>query len=111
MSNLEIEWTKVDEAPGLATYSLLPIVQSCANWQGMMPPSELMTLRMLMTHMRVAPPKRTRRRTLRSSSGQRLDMRATIDRDVRHTWRPLARQYAAGGLQDFAAYSASSSLL
>src|SRR3954468_22424810 len=28
MSNLEIEWTKVDEAPGLATYSLLPIVQS-----------------------------------------------------------------------------------
>jgi heavy metal sensor kinase len=35
----------------------------------------------------------------------RADMRATIDRDVRHTWRPLARQYAAGGLQDFAAYS------
>ena len=32
----------------------------------------------------------------------RADMRATIDRDVRHTWRPLARQYAAGGLQDFA---------
>src|ERR1700753_3996370 len=28
MSNLEIEWTKVDEAPGLATYSLLPIVQA-----------------------------------------------------------------------------------
>ena len=27
----------------------------------------------------------------------RADMRATIDRDVRHTWRPLARQYAAGG--------------
>ena len=23
MSNLEIEWTKVDEAPGLATFSLL----------------------------------------------------------------------------------------
>ena len=35
----------------------------------------------------------------------RADMRATIDRDVRHTWRPLARQYAAGGLQDFASYS------
>ena len=29
----------------------------------------------------------------------RADMRATIDRDVRHTWRPLARQYAAGGLR------------
>ena len=28
MSKLEIEWTKVDEAPGLATYSLLPIVRS-----------------------------------------------------------------------------------
>jgi heavy metal sensor kinase len=35
----------------------------------------------------------------------RADMRAGIDRDVRNTWRPLARQYAAGGLQDFAAYS------
>ncbi len=28
MSDLEIVWTKVDEAPGLATFSLLPIVQS-----------------------------------------------------------------------------------
>ncbi|MCX7361958.1 MAG: NADP-dependent isocitrate dehydrogenase [Alphaproteobacteria bacterium] len=28
MSDLEIVWTKVDEAPGLATYSLLPIVQA-----------------------------------------------------------------------------------
>ena len=28
MSNLEIMWTKVDEAPGLATYSLLPIVEA-----------------------------------------------------------------------------------
>ena len=35
----------------------------------------------------------------------RADMRAGIDRDVRHTWRPLARQYAGGGLQDFASYS------
>jgi heavy metal sensor kinase len=35
----------------------------------------------------------------------RADMRAGIDRDVRQTWRPLARQYAAGGLADFAAYS------
>jgi heavy metal sensor kinase len=35
----------------------------------------------------------------------RADMRAGIDRDARHTWRPLARQYAAGGLQDFASYS------
>ena len=37
----------------------------------------------------------------------RADMRAGIDRDVRHTWRPLARQYAAGGLQDFASYSST----
>jgi isocitrate dehydrogenase len=28
VSDLEIVWTKVDEAPGLATFSLLPIVQS-----------------------------------------------------------------------------------
>src|SRR5271167_1975923 len=28
MPDLEIVWTKVDEAPGLATYSLLPIVQA-----------------------------------------------------------------------------------
>src|SRR5471030_2531732 len=28
MSDLEIVWTKVDEAPGLATYSLLPIVSA-----------------------------------------------------------------------------------
>ncbi|HEY1154652.1 MAG TPA: NADP-dependent isocitrate dehydrogenase, partial [Pseudolabrys sp.] len=28
MSNLEIVWTKVDEAPGLATFSLLPIVEA-----------------------------------------------------------------------------------
>jgi isocitrate dehydrogenase len=28
MSNLEIIWTKVDEAPGLATFSLLPIVEA-----------------------------------------------------------------------------------
>jgi len=28
MSDLEIVWTKVDEAPGLATFSLLPIVES-----------------------------------------------------------------------------------
>ena len=37
----------------------------------------------------------------------RADMRAGIDRDVRHTWRPLARQYAAGGLADFASYSST----
>ena len=35
----------------------------------------------------------------------RADMRAAIDRDVRHSWRPLARQWGAGGLEDFAAYS------
>src|SRR5262249_50219359 len=28
MPNLEIMWTKVDEAPALATYSLLPIVET-----------------------------------------------------------------------------------
>jgi isocitrate dehydrogenase len=34
MSNLEIMWTKVDEAPGLATYSLLPIVQAFVSAAG-----------------------------------------------------------------------------
>src|SRR6201989_2740525 len=34
MSNLEIMWTKVDEAPGLATFSLLPIVQAFVGAAG-----------------------------------------------------------------------------
>jgi isocitrate dehydrogenase len=34
MSELEIVWTKVDEAPALATYSLLPIVQSFVGVAG-----------------------------------------------------------------------------
>ena len=34
MSELEIIWTKVDEAPALATYSLLPIVQSFVGVAG-----------------------------------------------------------------------------
>ena len=34
MSKLEIMWTKVDEAPALATYSLLPIVQAFAGAAG-----------------------------------------------------------------------------
>jgi isocitrate dehydrogenase len=34
MSELEIIWTKVDEAPALATYSLLPIVQSFVGMAG-----------------------------------------------------------------------------
>jgi isocitrate dehydrogenase len=34
MSKLEIMWTKVDEAPALATYSLLPIVQAFAGTAG-----------------------------------------------------------------------------
>ena len=34
MSNLEIMWTKVDEAPALATYSLLPIVQAFVGAAG-----------------------------------------------------------------------------
>ncbi|MCA3421236.1 MAG: NADP-dependent isocitrate dehydrogenase [Roseomonas sp.] len=34
MSELEIVWTKVDEAPALATYSLLPIVESFVDVAG-----------------------------------------------------------------------------
>ncbi|HEX4893477.1 MAG TPA: NADP-dependent isocitrate dehydrogenase [Hyphomicrobiaceae bacterium] len=34
MANLEIMWTKVDEAPALATYSLLPIVQAFTRAAG-----------------------------------------------------------------------------
>ena len=34
MSELEIVWTKVDEAPALATYSLLPIVQAFVGTAG-----------------------------------------------------------------------------
>ena len=34
MSELEIVWTKVDEAPALATYSLLPIVESFVGVAG-----------------------------------------------------------------------------
>ncbi|HEY4142185.1 MAG TPA: NADP-dependent isocitrate dehydrogenase, partial [Pseudolabrys sp.] len=34
MSNLEIIWTKVDEAPALATYSLLPIVEAFVRTAG-----------------------------------------------------------------------------
>src|SRR6201996_3927406 len=34
MSDLEIIWTKVDEAPGLATFSLLPIVQAFVGTAG-----------------------------------------------------------------------------
>src|ERR1700748_3203230 len=34
MSDLEIVWTKVDEAPGLATFSLLPIVQAFVGADG-----------------------------------------------------------------------------
>src|SRR3977135_999255 len=34
MPNLEIMWTKVDEAPALATYSLLPIVEAFVGAAG-----------------------------------------------------------------------------
>src|ERR1019366_6984408 len=34
MSDLEIVWTKVDEAPALATYSLLPIVEAFTGMAG-----------------------------------------------------------------------------
>lgn len=54
-------------------------------------PSELMDLRRLMTEMRLAPPKRTRRRTQRSSRGQHLDMRATIRRSRRTAGDPVER--------------------
>src|ERR1700744_1147940 len=34
MSDLEIGWKKVDEAPGLATFSLLPIVEAFVGTAG-----------------------------------------------------------------------------
>src|SRR5579862_9828835 len=34
MSDLEIVWTKVDEAPALATFSLLPIGEACVGAAG-----------------------------------------------------------------------------
>jgi uncharacterized protein len=54
-------------------------------------PTELMTLRMLMAQIRLAPPKRTRRRTQRSSRGRHLDMRATIRRSQRTAGDPVER--------------------
>mgnify|MGYP001446468397 FL=1 len=54
-------------------------------------PTELTSLRTLMTQMRLAPPKRIRRRTQRSSRGRRLDMRATIRRSRRTAGDPVER--------------------
>ncbi len=54
-------------------------------------PMELASLRMLMTQMRLAPPKRRRRRTQQSSTGRRLDMRATIRRSRRTGGDPVER--------------------
>ncbi len=54
-------------------------------------PLELATLRTLMTQMRLAPPKRIRRRMRRSSRGHRLDMRATIRRSHRTGGDPVER--------------------
>jgi uncharacterized protein with von Willebrand factor type A (vWA) domain len=54
-------------------------------------PSELLGMRKLMTEMRLAPPKRTRRRTQRSSRGHHLDMRATIRRSRRTAGDPVER--------------------
>jgi uncharacterized protein with von Willebrand factor type A (vWA) domain len=54
-------------------------------------PAELMSLRALMAQMRLAPPKRIRRRTRRSSRGRRLDMRATIRRSQRTGGDPVER--------------------
>ncbi|HEY0520390.1 MAG TPA: VWA domain-containing protein [Ilumatobacteraceae bacterium] len=53
--------------------------------------SELMSLRALMTQMRLAPPKRTRRRTRRSARGHHLDLRATIRRSRRTGGDPVER--------------------
>jgi uncharacterized protein with von Willebrand factor type A (vWA) domain len=52
-------------------------------------PDELLSLRALMARMRLAPPKRIRRRTRRSSTGKRLDMRATIRRSRRTGGDPV----------------------
>ena len=52
-------------------------------------PNELAALRTLMAQMRLAPPKRTRRRTERWSTGKRLDMRATIRRSHRTGGDPV----------------------
>jgi uncharacterized protein with von Willebrand factor type A (vWA) domain len=52
-------------------------------------PGELLSLRALMARMRLAPPKRIRRRTQRSSTGKRLDMRATIRRSRRTGGDPV----------------------
>ena len=54
-------------------------------------PLELASLRTLMTQMRLAPPKRIRRRMRRSSRGHRLDMRATIRRSHRTGGDPVER--------------------
>ena len=54
-------------------------------------PTELMSLRTLMSQMRLAPPKRRRRRTQRSSAGRRIDMRATIRRSRRTGGDPVER--------------------
>lgn len=53
--------------------------------------AELMSLRALMAQMRLAPPKRIRRRTQRSSRGRHLDMRATIRRSQRTAGDPVER--------------------
>ena len=47
MSDLEIVWTKVDEAPGLATFSLLPIVEAFVGTAGVKMKLKAMPLRML----------------------------------------------------------------
>ena len=54
-------------------------------------PTELASLRRLMTQMRLAPPKRIRRRTQRSSTGRRLDLRATIRRSHHTGGDPVER--------------------
>jgi uncharacterized protein with von Willebrand factor type A (vWA) domain len=54
-------------------------------------PLELTSLRSLMAQMRLAPPKRIRRRMRRSSRGHRLDMRATIRRSRRTAGDPVER--------------------
>ena len=52
-------------------------------------------MRQLMAQMRLAPPKRTRRRTATSSTGKRLDMRSTIRRSQRTGGDPVEQVRAA----------------
>ena len=56
MSDLEIVWTKVDEAPALATYSLLPIVEAFVGAAGVkMKPSDYFRRQGYVTYQQAQP--------------------------------------------------------